>query len=153
MHAEQPERTGHNPVNQRRLFNKRNAIQAGRNVVARCEHIARNLRLDGVHVVHESWRTDYTYKKDEGCCSEHNPAASKTGRASEAFQLLLAVISNSLVEYFLKIDNPVNPHCSALLSPMKSAPKLGAAMSPQIDIMSTLCKEMLSNHNSRKSSY
>ena len=42
----------HGPIKQRRFFEVNYAIQASRNPVARLQHIAGNLGLHGIHIVH-----------------------------------------------------------------------------------------------------
>ena len=46
----------HGPVNQGSLFQIHDAIQPRRHPVARSQHVASNLGLHGVNVIHEGWR-------------------------------------------------------------------------------------------------
>ena len=47
---------GNQPVNQRRFFEINNAVDARRDPIARGQHIAGDLRLHGVHIVHQRRR-------------------------------------------------------------------------------------------------
>ena len=66
MDAENFIGAGHQPINQRRLFKVRHAIQPRGYVVAGREHVAGNLRLDGVNVVLQVRRRDYAREVYQG---------------------------------------------------------------------------------------
>jgi hypothetical protein len=63
--AEDQKRNRHHPVLQRRLLQIRNAIQPRRYPVARLQHVARDLGLHRVDVVHQIGRTENARQKDE----------------------------------------------------------------------------------------
>ncbi len=48
--------SGNQPIHERRFFQVGNAVEARRDPVARGKHVARDLRLHGVHVVHQRRR-------------------------------------------------------------------------------------------------
>jgi hypothetical protein len=73
MHAEDAVRRGHGPVNQRSFFQVGNAIKAGGDPVTGVEHVAGNLRLDGIHIVHQAWRADDVEKKNQTGCGYNDP--------------------------------------------------------------------------------
>ena len=56
MHAENFKGDGDHPVDERRLFEVGDAIQARRHPIARSQHIPSDLRLHRVDVVHQRWR-------------------------------------------------------------------------------------------------
>ena len=58
MDAEDLERHGHHPVFEWRFFEVGDAVQPGGHPVARLQHVAGDLALDGIHVVHERRRAD-----------------------------------------------------------------------------------------------
>jgi hypothetical protein len=64
MDAEDAERDGHDPVDERRLLEIGDAVEAGGDPVSALEHIAGDLRLDGVDIVHKVRRADDQRKKD-----------------------------------------------------------------------------------------
>ena len=67
MHAEEAEGRRHDPVNQWGFFQVGNTVETGGHPVAGLEHIACNLRLHCIHVVHQMWRADdATYKNGGG---------------------------------------------------------------------------------------
>ncbi len=66
VYAEDPVGDGDHPVHQRRLFEVRDAVQMGGDPVARLEHVARDLRERGIHVVHEGRRADDSGEKNRG---------------------------------------------------------------------------------------
>ena len=65
MHAEDGHGRGHHPVFEGRLFQVRDAIEPGRDPVARFKHVAGNLRLDGVHIVHQRRRAQGANAEDQ----------------------------------------------------------------------------------------
>ena len=54
------------PIFERRFFEIRDAVQARRDPIAGIEHVARDLGLDGVDVVHQRRRTDDAAQKNGG---------------------------------------------------------------------------------------
>ncbi len=66
VHAENGEGNGNAPIFERRLLEVFDAIEARRNPIARSEHVAGNLGLHGVDVVHQRRRTDYGNEIDRG---------------------------------------------------------------------------------------
>ena len=58
------ERAGHDPVDQRRFFEICDAVQAGGDPIAALEHVACDLRLNCVDIVHQVRRTDDQGQKD-----------------------------------------------------------------------------------------
>ena len=65
MDAEHLERGRDHPVLERRFFEVGDSVQAGRHPVAGIEHVAGDLRLDRVHVVHERGRADDAAQKND----------------------------------------------------------------------------------------
>ena len=62
--AEDPVRNGNQPINQRRFFEIDHAIEARRDPIPRRQHIACDLRLHGVDIVHERRRGKNTAQID-----------------------------------------------------------------------------------------
>jgi hypothetical protein len=56
VHAENFVRESDGPIDERRLFEIRNAVEAGGYPIAGDEHVASDLRLHGVNVVHKRRR-------------------------------------------------------------------------------------------------
>ncbi len=66
MHAEEGEGNGDGPVFEGRFLEVFDAIEARRHPVAGSEHVAGDLGLHSVHVVHQRRRADYGDKKYGG---------------------------------------------------------------------------------------
>ena len=62
--AEDAERRSHYPVEKRRFFEICDTVQAGGDPVSALKHVAGDLRLNGVDVVHEVRWTDDQGQKD-----------------------------------------------------------------------------------------
>ncbi len=65
VHAEDGVRAGHHPVNQGGFFQIRYAVQPRGDPVAGDKHVAGDLCLNGVHVIHQTRRANDIYKEDE----------------------------------------------------------------------------------------
>jgi nicotinamidase-related amidase len=70
MHPEDAVTDCDHPVLQRGFFKIRDAVQASGHPVARIQHVARDLRLHGIHVVHEGRRADHAPEENENGNSE-----------------------------------------------------------------------------------
>ena len=64
-------RDGDGPVDQRSLFQIHDAIEPRRNPVAGSEHVTRDLRLHGIHVIHEGGRRNDAAQIN-GACNQQN---------------------------------------------------------------------------------
>ena len=64
--AEDLERPRDQPINERRFFEIGDAVQPRRHPVAGGEHVARDLRLHRVHVVHQRRRRNHAARIDRG---------------------------------------------------------------------------------------
>jgi hypothetical protein len=64
MYAEDGVANCHRPVDERRLLQIRDAVQPRRHPVTRIQHVAGNLRLYGVDVVHQTRGTDNAAEVD-----------------------------------------------------------------------------------------
>ncbi len=76
--AEDPERSRDQPVNQRRFFQIRNAVQPRRDPVAGGQHVARDLRLHGVHIVHQRRRRNHAARIHGGGDEQDDQVEAKT---------------------------------------------------------------------------
>ena len=56
VNSENLVRAGDQPIDKRRLFQVDDAVEASGNLVARRDHVACNLRLHCIHVIHQRWR-------------------------------------------------------------------------------------------------
>ena len=89
MDAKNPVENRHDPINEWRLFEVGDAVQPRGNPVAGLQHVARNLSLNCVHVVHQGrWRNDATQiddcgNKQDGQVDAPALAGNKTFRVSE----------------------------------------------------------------------
>jgi len=66
VRAEELETATDQPVNERRFFQVGDAVQPRRHPVARPQHVAGNLRLHGVHIVHQRGRRNHGAAIDRG---------------------------------------------------------------------------------------
>ena len=107
MYAEDSKRAGHQPVNQRRLFQIGNAVETRRDVVSRCEHVACNLRLDGVDVVDQMRRADDAYEEDKASCGEDDPTTAKSSTSTSD---TCSAAGSSTFQRFIHINNTISPH-------------------------------------------
>ena len=73
------ERPGNHPVNQRRLFQIRDTIEACRHIVAGTQHVAGDLRLHGIHIVHERRRRDHAAGIHRGGDQQDNRIDTRVG--------------------------------------------------------------------------
>ncbi len=98
----------HHPVDQRRFFQVGNAIQAGGDPVAGDKHVAGDLRLHGVHIVHEARRAGDTNKEDEASCGYNDPTWSSTvGTVSLGAGSMLP---SATFHCFIHNNNTIRPH-------------------------------------------
>ena len=67
MHAEDAKRNRDQPILEGRFFEVSHAIEARCDPVTGLEHVAGDLRLHGVHIVHERWRAENGTEKNERC--------------------------------------------------------------------------------------
>ena len=65
MRAENRVTNRNRPVDERRFFEERNSVKMGGDPVSGGQHIARDLRLDRVDVVHQRRRRKDTPEKDD----------------------------------------------------------------------------------------
>src|SRR5882724_6593651 len=107
MHAKNFVGGRHHPVTQRRFFQVGDAIQTRSDPVARDKHVARNLRLHGIHVVHQARRAGNIYQEDEAGSGYNDPTWSSTvGTASlDAGSLL----PSAMFHCFIITTTPSNP--------------------------------------------
>src|ERR1035441_5888237 len=67
MHAKQSKGTCNRPVNQWRLLQELKPVQPRRDPIAAGKHAARDLRLDGIDIVHQRrWRNNAAQKNNGG---------------------------------------------------------------------------------------
>ena len=66
------------PVDQRRFFEIRDSIQPRRHPIAGSQHVARDLRLHRVHVVHQRRRRDHAARVDRGGDQQNDQVEVKT---------------------------------------------------------------------------
>ena len=78
VRSEDFERSRDQPVDERRFFEIGNSIQAGGHPVAGREHVARDLRLHRVHVVHQRWRRNHAARVDRGGDQQNDQVEVKT---------------------------------------------------------------------------
>ena len=67
MDPEDGERTGNEPVVERRFFQIRHTVEARRDPIPGLKHVTGDLCLDGINVVHQMWRTERAAEKNHGC--------------------------------------------------------------------------------------
>ena len=72
LRAKYPLRDRNHPVEQRRLLQIRDAIEARRHPIARSEHSAGYLRLDSIHVIHQRGWRENAAKIDSGGEEQNN---------------------------------------------------------------------------------
>ncbi len=84
MDAEDAKRRGHNPVDERRFFEICDTVQAGGDPVSALKHVAGDLRLNGVHVVHQVRRTDDQGQKDAAGDEENKKIYTETVEKSSS---------------------------------------------------------------------
>ncbi len=63
--AEDLKRTGDQPVDERRLLEVGDAVEAGGDPVAGGEHVARDLSLHRIHIVHQRWGRNHAAGVDQ----------------------------------------------------------------------------------------
>ncbi len=108
MHAEYFESDRHHPVNERRLFQIRDAIETSRHPVSRGQHGAGDLCLNGIDVIHQPGRTNDAYEEDEASRGEDDPTMPAT-----AASVLAGFFSSTLVvmfHRFIQMNRTSNPH-------------------------------------------
>ncbi len=76
--AEDEEADGDHPVLQRRFLQVLDAVQLRGDPVARLDHVAGDLSLDGVHVVHKRGRADDAAEEDHHGDQQHDPFAGQS---------------------------------------------------------------------------
>jgi len=78
MNAEDFVRYRHHPVDERRLFQISDAVKSCGDPVFRGQHVAGDLRLDRVDIVHEPWRAGDVEEKNERGHQNYEPTPSRT---------------------------------------------------------------------------
>src|ERR1700704_3040593 len=76
--AEDAEGGGHDPVDERRFLEIGDAVEPGGNPVAALQHVAGDLRLDGVDIVHEVRRADDQWQEHAAGDEEHKKIYTET---------------------------------------------------------------------------
>jgi hypothetical protein len=77
MHAEDAVRSRHRPVDEWRFFKVGDAIETGGGPIAGLKHVAGDLRLYRVHIIHQVRRTDDAADKND--CGEGDDDQIKIG--------------------------------------------------------------------------
>src|ERR1035441_8176721 len=72
MHAKQSKGTCNRPVNQWRLLQELKPVQPRRDPIAAGKHAARDLRLDGIDIVHQRWWRNNAAQKNNGGNRDHD---------------------------------------------------------------------------------
>ena len=108
MDAEDAVRRRHHPVDQRRLFQVGDAIETSRDPVSRGQHVAGDLRLHGVHIVHQARRTDDAYEEDEASCGDNDPTSSST--STKALAVAASSSAISIFHRFIQMNRTIRPH-------------------------------------------
>ena len=73
MHAKDFVGSRHHPINQRRFFQVGNAIQARGDIVTGNKHVAGDLRLHGIHIIHQARRAGDIYQENEAGYGYNDP--------------------------------------------------------------------------------
>ena len=107
MHAEDPVGRGHHPIDQGRLLEVGNTVETRGDVVTGVEHVACDLRLDGVHVVHKPRGTYDAYEEDKASCGDDDSASSKSSTSTSD---TWSVAGSSILQRFIHINNTMSPH-------------------------------------------
>src|ERR1700732_3476479 len=82
VHAENPIRYRHHPVVEWGFFEIGNTVEASGHPVAGCQHVASDLGLDCVHVIHETRRAPDVYQEDAASGSDDEPTRTEEGGIS-----------------------------------------------------------------------
>ena len=108
MRAEDLERAGDQPVDERRFFEIGDAVQPRRHPVAGGQHVARDLRLHRVHVVHQRGRRNHAARVNRGGDQQNDQVEVKTlsivRRAGSAGALVW------IRHFFIHRNRIINPH-------------------------------------------
>ena len=107
MHAKDAVRSRHHPINKRGLLKVWNAVETRGDIVTGGEHIAGDLRLDGVDVVHEPRGTGDAYEEDKASCGDDDSASSKSSTSTSD---TCSVAGSSIFQRFIHINNTMSPH-------------------------------------------
>ncbi len=108
MNAEDFIRHRHHPVDERCLFQISNTVKSCGDPVFRGQHVAGDLRLDRVHIVHEPGRAGDVEEENQGGNQNYEPTPSRTST--------IGIVSrgswdaNSIFHRFIQINKTIRPH-------------------------------------------
>ncbi len=83
---------GDHPVDERRFFKIRNAVQPGGHPIAGRQHVARDLRLHRVHIVHQRRRRNHAARVDRGGNEQNDKVEVKTFSIDRRGVLAVALV-------------------------------------------------------------
>ena len=110
MEAEDLETRRHQPVFERRFFEVGDAIEVSRHPIARIHHVARDLGLHRIHIVHQGRRTDQAGEKSERREKENDQVVAAK-LSAERFLRLSEGLGGIWMRHFLSHRNNVSrPH-------------------------------------------
>src|SRR4029077_7386182 len=108
MNAEDFIRHRHHPVNERRLLQISDPVKARGDPVFRGQHVAGDLRLNRIHIVHEPTWAGTVEEENEGGHQNYEPTPSKTSTIGIVSRC--SWDANSIFHRFIQINKTIRPH-------------------------------------------
>src|SRR5262249_53138677 len=109
MHTEDGERTRNEPIVEWRFFQIRYTVEPRRDPIAGLKHVAADLCLDGIDVVHQMWRTERTAEKNHGG-DENNDQVRLGTPTGDEIRYSMRDGDVCIFHFFIHRNRIISPH-------------------------------------------